>query len=130
MTYTDTNILIYLLEGHEQYASIVADLLKQFTEQNGQLITSVITITEFLAGTTASSLETLHRIPRLQFISLDEALAESAAQLQRKHPAMHIGDAVHLATALESRATLFFTNDKLLAKIASEYMKVKSLGEN
>ena len=127
MTYLDTNILIYLMEGHRQYANEVAVALEELTAKNQPLITSSITVTEFLAGTTSSSLATLQQVPKLRFIALDEFLAEEAANLQRKHLSLQIGDAIHLATAIQEQADLFFTNDKLLAKIVSNYLKLKAL---
>ena len=127
MTYLDTNILIYLLEGHQQYGNLVATTLEELTAQNQLLITSSITVTEFLAGTSSSSLATLQQVPKLRFITLDEDLAERAAMLQRNQPSLQIGDAIHLATAIQEQAELFFTNDKLLAKNASNYLAVKIL---
>jgi predicted nucleic acid-binding protein len=127
MIYVDTNILIYLLEGHQQYGKFIAESLDELTAQGDSLISSVITITEFLAGNAVSSLKTLEQVPRLRFVNLDMALAKYAATLQRKHPALHIGDAVHLATAIQQQANLLFTNDKILAKTAAGYLKVKSL---
>ncbi|HET9174022.1 MAG TPA: PIN domain-containing protein [Candidatus Saccharimonadales bacterium] len=127
MTYLDTNILIYLMEGHQQYGKIVAETLEDLTVQNQPLITSSITITEFLAGTTSSSLATLQQVPKMKFIALDEVLAEQAANLQRKHHSLQIGDAIHLATAIQEHANLFFTNDKFLAKTVSNYLTIKTL---
>ena len=124
--YLDTNILIYLLEQHGTYSRQVAQALEESTQSAEKLVTSTITVTEFLAGTAASSLSTLQMIPRLLFISLDEALAEQAALLQRKNN-LQIGDAIHLATAIENQAKVFFTNDKQLAKIAQRYMNIKQL---
>ena len=126
MTYVDTNILIYLLEQHFMYSELVAEVLDEVTRDKGILITSVIAITEFLAGTDSSSLETLQRIPQLSFIPLNENLAEQAVHLQRKNN-LQIGDAIHLATALEQRADALFTNDKLLAKIAKSHITVREL---
>ncbi len=124
--YIDTNILVYLLEQHDQYSHAVASILEAFSQENSLLVTSVITITEFLAGTTSSNLETLHRVPRLQLVALDETLAEQAAQLQRQ-TGLQIGDAIHLATALHQQASLLFTNDKLFAKQAAKFIKIKTL---
>jgi predicted nucleic acid-binding protein len=126
MMYLDTNILIYLLEQHETYSEAVAQTLEEATQDSGTLITSAITVTEFLAGTASSSLETLRKVPQLQFISLDDSLAEQAALLQRKNN-LQIGDAIHLATALGQQADTFFTNDKHLAKIAKSYLAVQQL---
>lgn len=127
MTYLDTNILIYLMEGHPQYAQAVARELEKLAGQNGIFITSALTITEFLAGTASSNLITLQKLPRLRFVILNEILAEHAANLQRKHQGLQIGDAVHLATAIQEGAKLFFTNDKVLIKVVAEYIKVQSL---
>ena len=123
--YLDTNILIYLLEEYETYSRLVADKLQEFGADDS-LVTSTVTITEFLAGTVSSSFATLQQVPRLHFVPLDEALAEQAALLQRKD-GLRIGDAIHLATAVQQEAKSLFTNDKQLAKVAGKYMKVESL---
>lgn len=126
MLYLDTNILIYLFELHDPYSKKVATILEEFTESGKQLLTSAITVTEFLAGTTSSSLETLHRVPRLNIIPVDENLAEQAAKLQRKN-SIKIGDSIHLATAIQQKTEAFFTNDKRLTKIVEKYIPVISL---
>lgn len=126
VVYLDTNILIYLFEQHDTYSELVAKLLEDYTKNGETLITSTITVTEFLAGTTASTLKTLQTVPRLHFIPLSESLAEQAALLQRKG-SLQIGDAIHLATALGQQASTFFTNDKQLAKMAKDYMSVRHL---
>jgi predicted nucleic acid-binding protein len=125
MLYLDTNILIYLLEGHETYAEAVADTLEEYAQSGGTFITSTIAITEFLAGTGSVDLTTLRQIPRLQFVTLDELLAERAALLQKKE-GLQIGDAIHLASAIQGQAD-FFTNDKILARAAKQYMAVRAL---
>jgi|SRR5208282_2000117 len=125
--YLETNILNYLLEDHKQHSVKVAQILDDYTKANdNSLLTSAVAITEFLAGTVSSSLETLHKIPRLIFKALDETLAEQAGSLQRQN-SLQIGDAIHLAMSISVGSELFFTNDKQLAKVASKYMVIKSL---
>jgi predicted nucleic acid-binding protein len=65
-------------------------------------------------------------MPSLEIVPLNEAVAIEAARLQQKTP-LRIGDAIHLATALQQQATLFLTNDKQLAKIAKSYLNVQTL---
>jgi len=125
MLYLDTNILIYLFEQHNYFSTKVADILEESIKNNRPLVTSAITVTEFLAGTDSSSLETLHQVPSLTIVNLDEILAEQAAILQRKHK-VQIGDSIHLATAIQQKSEAFFTNDKLLSKIIENYMPVLS----
>lgn len=125
--YVDTNILVYLLERHEHYSSEVAAQLEKFTKSpESVLITSALTITEFLAGTKSSSADSLRKVPRLKFSSLDEALAEQAGNLKRMS-GLKIADAIHLATAMSLKADALFTNDKQLAAIASKHLKVVHL---
>jgi predicted nucleic acid-binding protein len=100
--------------------------LEELSENNGSFITSTITITEFLAGTTSSNLSTLHMIPKLTFILLEEEVAEQAALLQRKNK-LQIGDAIHLATALSQNTDLFFSNDKELNKVVSGFITIRQL---
>ena len=126
MLYLDTNVLIYLFELHDPYSKKVATILEEFTDSGKQLVTSAVTITEFLAGTTLSSLKTLLKVPKLNIISVDENLAEQAAILQRNN-SIKIGDSIHLATAIQQKAEAFFTNDKKLIKIVEKYMSVISL---
>jgi predicted nucleic acid-binding protein len=125
--YVDTNIFIYLLERHEHLSSRVATELEQFVKSpDSGLLTSTVTITEFLAGTKSTSSETLKRIPRLTFCNLDENIAERAGQLKRKN-GLKIGDAIHLASAISSNAEALYTNDKQLIAIASKHLKVVHL---
>ena len=126
MVYLDTNVLIYLLERHASYSERVADALDELRSQKQSFLTSVIAITEFLAGTKSPNHKALHRVAHLNFEVLDENSATQAALIQRKHK-LQIGDAIHLATAISQGATLFFTNDKPLAKVAKAYLPVKTL---
>jgi predicted nucleic acid-binding protein len=124
--YVDTNILIYLFELHDPYSQQVASMLEKNSQEGKLLMTSVITITEFLAGTISSTLETLRQVPNLDFITLDENLAEQSAILQRKHK-LQIGDSIHLASAIKNNTETFFSNDKQLLKVVEKYMSVRSL---
>jgi predicted nucleic acid-binding protein len=126
LLYVDTNILIYLLEKHEPYSTKAAEILDAHAAEGGKLVTSTVTITEFLAGTVSSEISTLYMVPGLEFVVLDEALAASAADMQRDSN-LRIGDAIHLATAVHMRCGHFFTNDKLLAASVHKYLPVKSL---
>lgn len=126
MVYLDTNILIYLLERHTAYSNLVADALDELRSQKHSFLTSVITTVEFFASTKASDPATLQRVPGLNFVALDATCAQRAASLQRNQK-LQIGDAIQLATAIEQRTDLFFTNDDKLSKIAQKYLPVKSV---
>lgn len=123
MIYLDTNILIYLLESREQ-ARFIAQTL---TDADQSVITSTLTITEFLSGVDDSSAkEALYGVSTLSFIGVDVSVAEHAAELQKKH-GLKIGDAIHLASAIEAMSKSFFTNDMKLARTAKQYLDVITL---
>jgi predicted nucleic acid-binding protein len=123
VVYLDTVILIYLLEGHPSFGQSIATELTRLESQGQTFTTSVLTITEYLAGTSETTTEALKQIQRLSFVAVDEAIATRSADLQREH-GLKIGDAIHLATCLERGCELFFTNDQKLAKAAKDYCVV------
>lgn len=123
MIYLDTNILVYLLESRKQ-AQFIAQTL---TDADQPVATSVLTITEFLCGVSdPSAKHALYSVPTLTFIDVDTDIAEHAATLQKKHN-LKIGDAIHLATALNKKSKALFTNDLKLAQVAKLYVEVLSL---
>jgi predicted nucleic acid-binding protein len=126
VVYLDTNILVYLLEQHGALSTRVADILDTLRAENNSFVTSTMTITEFLAGTKSSSLATLLSIPQLDIHPLSEETAARAGDLQRKN-GLQIGDAIHLAAALQANADLLLTNDRKLAKIAKKHLPVQTL---
>ncbi|HEX8390476.1 MAG TPA: type II toxin-antitoxin system VapC family toxin [Candidatus Saccharimonadales bacterium] len=124
--YVDTNILIYLLEGTSGVAVQVADSLQGYVDTTAEgLVTSTLTITEFLAGSPGDA-TLLLAIPNLSFVAADTATATHAGLLQRQH-GVKLGDAIHLTTALATSCTVLYTNDRRLAGVAAEYMTVRRL---
>jgi predicted nucleic acid-binding protein len=123
--YLDTNIFIYLFEEHPEYGEPVARIISSL-QADHRFACSALTVAECLAKVTDISLETFHALPELHIFPLDETIAVEAGRLQRES-SLRIGDAVHLATAIQQRADTFFTNDKRLGKVASGYMNVKGL---
>jgi predicted nucleic acid-binding protein len=124
--YIDTNILIYLLEGATS-AHTIAKKLDALVGQEKEFICSTLVIAEFLAGTVDHSAKTvLYGAQNMSYKPVTIPIAEHSAQLQQKHN-IKIGDALHLATAIEHSCESFFTQDKKLAKIASGYLSVLSV---
>ena len=113
--YLDTNILIYLLEGHAEYSERIADTLDTFRAEGCAFATSVMTLTEFLAGSSAADVRPLQQLPRLTVVPVDEAIALRAGMLQHEST-LRIGDAVHVATAEAVQAEVFYSNDRELLK--------------
>ena len=104
----------------------MANLLTAHAEIGGTLVTSTLTITEFLAGTSGSTRVSLDSVPGLSFWPLDDEVAELAAHHQRQSK-LHIGDAIHLATAVAAKAQGIVTNDRQLARAVAGQIPVIGL---
>jgi predicted nucleic acid-binding protein len=67
-------------------------------------------------------------------ISFNQSIAEEAARIRAVYD-LHIADAIEIATALNSRATFFLTNDKRLSSVSGievlllDELKEKSVDE-
>lgn len=123
MIYLDTNILIYLFENHQEYASKVAAFLDENQKNDTPLITSVISVTELTAGNQNITIDTLKLLRGLKIVPVDETIASLAGDLIAQDK-MHIGDAIHFATALNAKCNAIYTNDDYLAKKASKKLKI------
>lgn len=120
MIYIDSNIIIYLLEGTEPFATSIASTL---TKNKGPFITSSIAITEVLAGNSAITSNHLKSIPRLLFADLDTEIAAIAGEMRQKEN-IKTPDAIHLATAKFMNCTAIFTNDSDMIKTAKNELKI------
>ena len=125
MVYLDTNILVYLFEHHPTYGRCVAETITELHVDH-TFNCATLTVTEGLAQVTKITLETFLAMPDLQLVPLDATIAARAGKLQHD-TGLKIGDAIHLATALDRQADVFLTNDKRLAKTAAQYLSVKTL---
>jgi hypothetical protein len=121
MTYLDTNIIIYLLEKHDIYSELVAQTLEELSENNGSFITSTITITEFLAGTTSSDLSTLHRIPKLTFILLEEEVAVTIRSSIKSSQTLSPSDSYKFGSNLSNNAIPSYPLSSFSASLAATH---------
>lgn len=121
--YWDTCIFIHLLKGDAHNhgdAEGIRDSVQRF--ENGEIIlaTSSITLTEVLQATFKSErdelvFEQLTRHPRFMMISVTPEIAKAAGKLRSRKSSddksLSTPDAIHLATALHSKARFLYTSD-------------------
>ena len=124
--YIDSNVFIYLFEGHKKYAPLVQKAMQKQIGKGGIFITSIVSISELIVGASGSA-ELLQEMPSTSIIDVGQAIAEQAGLLRRQHPALQLGDCIHLATAICEHAETFMTNDKQLATAAAKHLSVISL---
>lgn len=128
--------LIYFIEGHSIYQSILARLF-DFNDQGGfAFVTSTVTLLEVLVkplrnGQTAIAKQyrdILTSAKGIEITDVTAAITEKAAFLRAKYN-VRTPDAIQLAAAIELGADYFLTNDNRLKSI-SEISVWQSLNYN
>ncbi len=116
--YLDSNILIYLVEGHADLGALVLAAFREIEVHDVTLYTSEITITEWLNGAYRAGLEELAQeyielLGTNDFITLlpvDSDVCIEAAQLGAAHRLKTV-DSIHLASATLAGCQALLTND-------------------
>ena len=120
----DTSPFIYLWEQHSRYLPLAEELFRHLRQPQVQGITSVITLIEAcihpqrqgrLDLVQAYENSLLHS-QQIRMLPIDTALARRAVTLRAAYE-IHVPDALQVAAAIESGATLFVTNDRRLNKV-------------
>jgi predicted nucleic acid-binding protein len=116
--YLDSNILIYLVEGHAHLSELVLAAFHEVETQGVALYTSEITLTECLNGAYRAGLEGLAQtyldlLGTDDFITLLQVNSDvcvEAARLGAEHRLKTI-DAIHLASATLAGCQALLSND-------------------
>ena len=122
--YWDSMLFIYWLEDNPKFAERVASIYGRMGERNDELITSVFTVGEVLAGAyrrgaaprVGETRDTLlNMISEVVPFTID--VADYYARI-RGTLGVRPADAIHLACAAQARTDLFLTNDSdLIGKV-------------
>ena len=120
----DTSIFIYLFEDHPTYRLKAQRLLNKVASGKSEAVFSVIGMIELQTGPKKLGRpdlavvyqELLTTFPHLEIIGLNEEIVDLTSDLRVKY-GIATPDAIHLATAIQSGAKRFVTNDKRLQKV-------------
>ncbi len=121
----DTNLFIYLLEGHGPHFGLVTNLRRSMLSRGDQLLTSTLTLGEVLVKPVERHDEQLARkytdaITAASItIDFDVRAARIYAGL-RSHRSLRPPDAIQLACAAAAGIDLFITNDSRLHSMQVE----------
>ena len=123
--FCDTNPIIYLLDDHPVFGSIVEAFILKKVSSGCELYTSVITNAEFLCKPMANR-EFVKIDIYDQFIynlgicimPITESIAWKSAELRSKYKSLKLPDALQLAASIEQHCDLFLTNDERLMQVA------------
>ncbi len=120
----DTQILIYVVEGHSVFGKPALKILKSIESGERSGVLASIGMIELLTGPKKAKRydlvfqyrQLVERYPNLSIWNLNEHIIELSSDLRAKYN-IHTPDAIHLATAIDSKASIFHTNDKNLKRI-------------
>lgn len=119
--YIDTSPFIYYLENSALYMDKMKHFFELCLDKNIQIVTSVITVEEYLVFPYASGkIEFIENFKRfieymnIHVINIDSGIAEQAAKIRSRYKYFKAMDALQIAAAIASGCDMFFTNDKQL----------------
>lgn len=119
--FVDTAPIIYYLENHPQYKDSIIKFFTMCMEKNIQVITSAITIEEYLVFPFSSGkMELTDNFKRfleymnVEVVDINSTIAEQGAKIRGQYKNFKAMDALQIATAIVSGCDMFFTNDKQL----------------
>lgn len=119
--FVDTAPIIYYLENSALYMDSVKKFFEKCMKENIQVVTSAITIEEYLVFPYSSGkMEFADNFKRfieymnIMVVDIDSNIAEQGAKIRGKYKNFKAMDALQIATAIVSGCDMFFTNDKQL----------------
>lgn len=120
----DTSIFIYLFEENKEYFTKAEKLFRQIQGGKIEAVFSAIGMIEILVGAKKSrdrELELQYKdliagFPNLTIMGINENIVDLASDLRTKYN-IKTPNAIHIATAIDFNAVIFFTNDASLRKI-------------
>lgn len=119
--FIDTAPIIYYLENNAQYKELMKGFFLKCAERNIKIVTSTITIEEYLVFPyysgkmeLADNFKRFLKFMDIEIIKIDSAIAEQGAKIRAKYRNFKAMDALQIATAIVGECDMFFTNDKQL----------------
>jgi uncharacterized protein len=121
--YWDTMLFVYLLEADPQFGPRVSGMYEEMMLREDRLCTSIFTVGEVLVGPqkrggneVVSRLKNYFNRNEIELIPFTIDTADLYSRIRAAH-AVPPADAIHLASAAQSRVDLFLTNDRRLLKL-------------
>jgi predicted nucleic acid-binding protein len=117
----DADVVIAFLDpGDDQHARAVAELRALLAAGDELLVGATVyaeTVVRPLQHGTDATVDAFLDAAGVKVVPIDRAVARRAARLRAEHTSLRLADAISLATALASDATLL-TLDKKLQQVA------------
>ncbi len=121
--YWDSMLFIYMLEGNAEFGPRVRHIHQEMVRRGDTLCTSVFTLGEVLIGPqkvraleAAAHIKNYFENGDIEMIPFTARTAEACSRIRAENSVLP-ADAIHLASAAESRSNLFLTNDRKLQRL-------------
>ena len=114
--FIDTAPFIYYLEKNPEYFDKARDLFLYCYENQKSIITSVITIEEYLVFPYSIKDNELLLALGVHIVDIDRRIAEKAASIRANFKNFKGMDSLQLAAAIVYDCDLFLTNDRQLSQ--------------
>lgn len=130
----DSNVLIAALSPHEAHSLKAERLIKDIAKGKHSAVVSSLVYGEVLSVSTSRGAIDLEdfilHIKNLKTIAANDNICLESGNLRLQYGSkLKLPDAVHLVTALQNKADVFLTNDKVLAKTTQKLIPTKLLSE-
>ncbi len=120
----DTNIFILAYNKKSPSGEKAQGLLDKILHSGDQIFISVLVFEEFLVKIYKKGLEKnladyenfLTAGGLITVVDVTRQIARAAAKIRADYPSVRAPDAIHLASAIDSNAKIFYTTDKRLPK--------------
>jgi predicted nucleic acid-binding protein len=122
--YVDTNIFIYLIEGHESFFRAANGFIRDCRSKAALLLTSELTVAECLYGAykaqdrrKVDAYRELFSVSNImQLLPLDRQVALDGARLGAPL-GLKLIDGIHYASALRAGCDLFVSSDRRISRL-------------
>lgn len=120
----DSCVLIYHLEGNDRFAPAAREVFECLETGSANAVVSTLALLEILVSPYRHDAEDLaesyyallRQLPNCRWVDMTYEIADRAARLRAEYR-LATPDAIHIATAIESGAELFITNDSDLPEM-------------
>ena len=120
----DSCVLIYHLEGDERFAPAAGEIIACLEAGRTRAVISTLALLEIQVAPYRRKAEDLadsyyallRQLPNCRWVDMTYEIADRAARLRAEYR-LATPDAIHLATAIESGAAVFVTNDSELPEM-------------
>ena len=121
--YWDTMLFVYWMEGHPEHARRVHEIHTNMGRRRDVLCTSAFAVGELLVKPKKlkktdlmSAMREYFQSTAIEVLPFDAETAEIYSGIRAEHN-ISAPDAIHLASAVRTRADLFLTNDRRLCRL-------------